>query len=128
MSETLLQARVEAIRRLTRRGAAGPLSRVLEKSRIEDVAAALSHLTPAEQRRLFRQVSDEEAAAQLLVEIGEFDLINLVQDLSVERLVSLLDHLPVDDETDIIAVLPDEVREQVLRRMRRTSRPSARTG
>ena len=65
MSETLLQARVEAIRRLTRRGASGPLSRVLEKSRIEDVAAALTHLTPAEQRRLFRQVVDDEEAAEL---------------------------------------------------------------
>ena len=122
MSETLLQARVEAIRRLTRRGAAGPLSRVLEKSRIEDVAAALTHLTPAEQRRLFRQVTDDESAAQLLVEIGEFDLKNLVQDLSVERLVSLLDYLPVDDETDIIAVLPDEMREQVLKRIQRDDR------
>jgi len=94
----------------------------LEKSRIEDVAAALTHLTPADQRRLFRQVDDEEAAAQLLVEIGEFDLKNLVQDLSVERLVALLDHLPIDDETDVIAVLPDEMREQVLKRIQRDDR------
>ncbi len=59
MADTLLRRRVEAIRRLARRGAAGPLSRVLEKSRSEDVAAAIPNLAPAEQRLVFGLVQED---------------------------------------------------------------------
>ena len=117
MADTLLRRRVEAIRRLARRGATGPLARVLEKSRSEDVAAAIPNLVPAEQRMVFSLVQDEEMAAELLSRVPEPELHNLVKDMELDRLVRLLNLMEVDDETDVIGRLPPEVREQVLARI-----------
>ena len=58
-----VQTLVEAIRRLARRGAISSLRRIVDKSRAEDIADAVSHLTPAEQRLVFSQVENAETAA-----------------------------------------------------------------
>ncbi len=109
-----VQKLVEAIRRLARREAIAALRRTVEKSRPEDIADAVSHLTPAEQRLVFSQVEDAETAAAVLVQLDEADFIRLVRDIEFEYLVAILDHMEVDDEADIIAILPEEIRERVL--------------
>jgi len=66
MAENLAQVRVDAIRRLTRRKAAGPLGRALSKSPAEDVAQAVAHMTRGETLFLLEQVVDEQWAGALL--------------------------------------------------------------
>jgi magnesium transporter len=122
MSENLLHSRVETIRRLARRGAVRPLANILQKTRAEDVAATMPHLAPAEQRFVFQHIEDDETAAELLARVGETDLANLVRDLPVERLVELLDAMEVDDETDVIALLPEDIRERVMALLQRDDR------
>ncbi len=122
MPENLLRTRVEAIRRLARRRAGRPLLNVLQKTRGEDVAATMPHLAPAEQRFVFEHIPDDEMAAELLANVGETDLAVLVKDLPLARLVELLDLMEVDDETDVIALLPDNIREQVMSRIEKDDR------
>jgi hypothetical protein len=55
--------RIDVIRRLTRRGAWPALQRTLQKSRAEDIAVAINHLAPAHQRRVIKEVEDEEKTA-----------------------------------------------------------------
>ncbi len=114
MPENLLRTRVEAIRRLARRRAVRPLVKVLQKTRGEDVAASMPHLAPAEQRFVFEHITDDEMAAELLAHVGESDLANLVKKLDLERLVELLNTMEVDDEADVIARLPEEIRDRVM--------------
>ncbi len=52
-----------------------------------------------------------------MARIPENELHNLVRDMELERLVLLLNLMEVDDETDVIGRLPDQVREQVLSRI-----------
>jgi len=122
MPENLLRTRVEAIRRLARRRAGRPLVNVLQKTRGEDVAATMPHLAPAEQRFVFEHIVDEEMAAELLARVGESDLANLVKGVPLDRLVELLDAMEVDDETDVIASLPEAIREQVMARIEKDDR------
>jgi len=105
---------VEAMRRLARKGSVSALHRTVEKSRPEDIADAVSHLAPAEQRLVFSQVDDPETAAAVLVQLDEADFKRLVQDIDFTYLVAVLDHMEVDDEADVIALLPEEIRERVL--------------
>ncbi len=105
---------VEAMRRLARREAISALRRTVEKSRPEDIANAVTHLTPAEQRLIFSQVEDAETAAAVLVELDEADFRRMVKVIDFEYLIAILDHMEVDDEADIIALLPNDVRERVL--------------
>ncbi len=109
-----IQALVAAIRRLARRGTVPALRRTVNKSRAEDIAFAMTHLAPAEQRLVFEQVEEAETAAEVLSQLEEQDLRRMIDPLPLDRLVAILDHMEVDDEADIIQLLPENVREQVL--------------
>lgn len=109
-----MEARVEVIRRLARRGAQSALRRALTKSRSVDIAAAISHLAPTEQRMVMAAVEDDEVAADVLARVDEYDLNHLVDGMKFKRLVTLLDTMDVDDEADVIDRLPVELHERVL--------------
>jgi len=110
----MAEARVEAIRRLARRGATAPLTRALKKSRPVDIAAAIGHLAPTEQRTVLLHVADDAAAAEVIARVEQTELNNLVRALEFERLVKLLNTMDVDDEADVIERLPDDLRARVL--------------
>jgi magnesium transporter len=109
-----VQALVTAMRRLARRGTVPALRRTVNKSRAEDIAYAMGHLAPAEQRLVFEQVDSAETAAEVLSQLDEAELRRVIDPLPLDRLVSILDHMEVDDEADIIQLLPENKREQVL--------------
>lgn len=109
-----VQALVAAIRRLARRGTVPSLKRTVNKSRAEDIAHAMEHLAPAEQRLVFDQVDSVETAAEVFAQLDEQDLRRIIDNLPFKRLIAILDHMEVDDEADIIQLLPDEIRNKVL--------------
>ncbi len=110
----MAEARVEVIRRLARRGATAQLRRATAKSRPVDIAAAIGHLAPAEQRAVFSIVDDDDDAAEVLARLEAPELDNLVRGLQFERLVKLLDTMDVDDEADVIEKLPEDLKARVL--------------
>lgn len=109
-----VQNLVEAMRRLARRGAVASLKRTVEKSRAEDIAEAVGHLAPHEQKLVMQQVESEETYADVLVQLDESDFKLLIAEVDFERLVRLLNHMEVDDEADIIQLLPEDIRELAL--------------
>ena len=113
---------VEAMRRLARRGAVASLRRTVIKSRPEDIAEAIGHLAPHEQKLVFAQVTEDETAADVLVQLDEADFQLLVSEISFERLVTLLNIMEVDDEADLIQLLPDDIREKVLEAIQHTDK------
>lgn len=117
MPENSLGQRVDAIRRLARRGHPGPLAKVVAKARPEDIAAVIEHLTASEQRFVFNQVRDDDVAATVLASLHGDDFLHLVTEAAPERLAALLTHLQADDQTDLLERLPDAQREAVLAKM-----------
>lgn len=109
-----MEARIEVVRRLARRGAHAALRRALAKSRAVDIAAAITHLAPGEGRLVMGSVEDDEVAADVLARVDEDDLNHLVDGMDFERLVTLLDTMDVDDEADVIDRLPEELHQRVL--------------
>ncbi len=122
MAENLLVQRVDAIRRLARRGHAAPLAKVIAKSRAEDLAAVLGHLTAPEQRLVFANVKDDGMAAAVLTSLQGDDLLHIAGDMPPERFVALFEHLAADDQTDLLGRLPEELRESILQRMQGEAR------
>ena len=110
----MVDARVEVIRRLARRSAEAPLRRALTKSRSVDIASAIRHLAPAEQRLVMSQVADADVAADVLARLEGNEFSFIVQTLEFDRLVDLLNRMDVDDEADVIDRLPAELNERVL--------------
>lgn len=116
--DTPLNARTEKIlRRLLRRDAGPALRKVLAGTEAADIAAAMAHLTWAEQRSLYRAIDDLDFKAEVMSMLPRDSVKQVTQDLSEELVAALLDRLEPDDATDVIAVLPDEVRGRVLAKM-----------
>jgi len=119
MSRLPLNARTDAIlRRLVRREANLQVQKVLSKTRNEDVAAAFSHMTTAERQRLFRLITDLDAASEVLSHLDEAAVSDVVSRMPVGDLVDLLERMEPDDATDIIEILPDSLRGQIMGTMR----------
>lgn len=118
MAESLLNKRVDAIRRLARRGAVHALAKVVATTRAEDLAATMGHLARNEQRLVFSQIRSDTVAADVLVRVGDEDFLALVNELSVERLVRLFSEMEADDQTDLIELLPEDKQQDVLSRIR----------
>lgn len=106
--------RIDVIRRLTRRGAWPALQRTLQKSRAEDIAVAINHLAPAHQRRVIKEVEDEEKTAEIIAQVNDVTLRTILPEIPFNRLLALLALLPVDDVADLIAELPEDLQRKVL--------------
>lgn len=116
-----LNARTDAIlRRLVRKEAGASLRKVLAKARPEDIAAAMEHLLHEEQRRLFRSIEDKNTAATVLVHLGDEAVREVAKDLTKEQVVDLLERMEPDDATDVVEMLPDELRRRVISEINRT--------
>lgn len=116
---TSLNTRTESIlRRLVRREAVPQVRKVIAKSRAEDVAAAMEHMTSAERNQLFRIVDDREMAADVMTNLSEDALYDVVDGMAELELVELLERMEVDDATDVVESLPDEMRARVVEELR----------
>ena len=118
MGENLLNQRLDAIRRLARRGASVALAKVVAKTRPEDLAAAIDHLAPSEQRVVFGRIREDMVAADVLTRVSREAFALVVKDVPVDRLVALFNHMEADDQTDLIEYLPEDRKESVLQHIR----------
>ncbi len=110
-----LHARTDALlRRLVRREASGALRKLIAGSRPEDIAAAMEHLTWAEQHRLYQSIEDADYAAEVLALLSDNASRGVTRHMSEEAVVDLLERMDPDDATDIVGVLPDDLRAKVL--------------
>jgi magnesium transporter len=121
MVDNLVQARVDAIRRLARRRATKPLQKAVEKCSALDVAEAADHLTRPETLFLIDQLSDNMGGVVLL-ELREADLQLVSREFSLERLTRWLEAMEPDDEADLVGRLPDTLRERLLSRLEAAER------
>lgn len=112
--DTPLNKRTEVIlRRLVRRQAGDALKKVLARTRSEDIAAAMEHLTWSEQRHLYKAIKDRDQAAEILAMLPDESVREVSRELTEEFMVDVLDRMELDDATDIVSVLPDELRARV---------------
>jgi magnesium transporter len=121
MAENLVQVRVDALRRLTRRRATKPLKKAVEKCSSADVAEAVAHLTRPETLFLFDQLSDDDAGDVMLL-LRDHDLQFITDKVPLERLTLWLEGMEPDDQADLAARLPEGLRERLLSRLQAEER------
>ena len=118
----MLNDKIDIIRRLARKGSYG-LERTLEKTRAPDIAEAISYSAPYEQRFIWESLKkNDDTASEVLACIDEDYLPEFVRYIDFDQLVRLLHLMEVDDEADIIDVLPPELQERVLEALKEDDR------
>jgi len=115
VSKDRKQLLVNSLRRLVRRGAIVHLRRIFEKTRSEDLAAAMEEFLGGEARGLFGMLLDDpERAAEVVSAFDPARVAELFVGLEPSQLGPLFDHLAADDAADILADLPEELRNGIL--------------
>ncbi|MGB5889455.1 MAG: CBS domain-containing protein, partial [Thermoanaerobaculia bacterium] len=106
----------DTLRRFVRRGARANLSKLLGKTRPEDVALQFRGLTPAEQITVFQiLVADyPEGSGAVLTELESPQQQALLEELSPQQLATVLDSMSVDDAVSLVESLPPELHDKVL--------------
>jgi magnesium transporter len=103
-------------RRLVRRGARAHVSKLLAKTRPEDVALQLRGLTPSEQADVFRILlaNYRDSAGDVLTELEPSLRTRLLEELEAEEIAGLLGEMPVDDAVAVVEDLPADLRASVM--------------
>jgi len=115
VSKDRKQLLVNSLRRLVRRGATVHLRRILEKTRSEDLASAMEEFLGGEARGLFGMLLDDpQRAAEVVSAFDHARVGELFLGFEPSQLGPLFDHLAADDAADILADLPEELRNGIL--------------
>ena len=114
MARDRQQLLIDSLRRFLRRGAHPHLRRLVAKSRPEDVALALDELSLRESRSIFELLLGEPELAAAVVSFYDGAHRELFAGVPVEQLVSVFEHVASDDAADILASLPEDLRNALL--------------
>ena len=106
----------DSLRRLVRRGARLNISKVLGKTRPEDLALLLADFTPAEQEVVFDVLRQNypDAVGEVLIELEPPLRADLLEHRAPEEIAGMLERIAVDDAVAIVEDLPSEIQEPVL--------------
>ena len=114
MTERGYQLLQDTVERLLRRNATYHLTNILKKTHPADIAYLFKLLDDRSAHTVFKLLPDVNTAADVLSEIHPSFRSKFIQTLSTDRLVEILSAMADDDAADLLAGLPDEVREKIL--------------
>ena len=113
ISETDFTEILSSIRELIEKKNQGALLNLLIDLHPADIADLLTDLKKDERKYLFPLLPTEKASA-VLTELDPPIVDQILEDVSEERLSTLVDKMDSDDAADIISELPDDVAQSVL--------------
>ena len=109
----------ESIKRLLRRDATVHLKKIVNKTHAADLSAVFQSLPLSQQRSLFALIDDVEQQGILFSELGDVDLMDLIDAMPVDEIVTIMENMPADDVADLIGKLPEEKADTILAKMQK---------
>ena len=107
----------DSIKRLLRRDATVHLKKIVNKTHAADLSAVFRSLQLPQQQRLFALIDDVEQKGLLFSELGDDDLMELIDAMSADEIVRILESMPADDVADLVGKLPEEKADAILEKM-----------
>ncbi len=113
-----LHLHIDTVRRLLRRHAKSNLENMLAKLHPADLALIFRHITTEERHDVFLTIADVDHAAEVVSEMDEHLTEELLVSLPIEKTMQLMKAMSPDDEADILQLLPEELAEDILNRLK----------
>lgn len=119
------QAALEKLLRFTKQfiklRTLGHLWNALEKLHYADIATLVEHLTPQEQMVMIQLMIDRKLEmskfAEIISEIRPEIAVELLSKLKINQIVPVLEELSSDDAASLISLFPEELRDEILKKM-----------
>ena len=124
------QAALEKLLRFTKQfiklRTLGHLWNALEKLHYADIATLIDHLTPQEQVVVLQLMIDRQLEmskfAEIISEIRPEIAVELLSKLEIDQIVPILEELSSDDAASLISLFPEELRDEILEKMKKEER------
>jgi magnesium transporter len=105
----------ESLKRLLRRRAYNHTRNLLAKTHPADIAALFRLFDEATQQKLFELVDGSERKAEVLSYLDRDLVANALTGLEDAKLIDIMSEVSSDDLADILASLPDDIRDRILK-------------
>lgn len=121
------QAALEKLLRFTKQfiklRTLGHLWNALEKLHYADVATLIEHLTPQEQmvtiKLMIERKLEMSKFGEIISEIRPEIAVELLSKLEINQIVPVLEELSSDDAASLISLFPEELRDEILKKMKK---------
>ena len=104
----------DTYRRLLRRQAKTNLIKLTRKTHPADLATVFRHFTDEEQIVIFTLMNENEHTAEFLSELDDALVNDLLANESLERIASIIEKAPTNDQSGILNVLEEEKAQSVI--------------
>ena len=104
----------DTYRRLLRRQAKTNLIKLTRKTHPADLATVFRHFTDEEQIEIFTLMNENEHTAEFLSELDDALINDLLANESLERIASIIEKAPTNDQSGILNVLEEEKAQSVI--------------
>ena len=104
----------DTYRRLLRRQAKTNLIKITRKTHPADLATVFRHFTDEEQIEIFTLMNENEHTAEFLSELDDALVNDLLANESLERIASIIEKAPTNDQSGILNVLEEEKAKSVI--------------
>lgn len=109
---------LDMVRRLTRRGAKGNLTKLVGKTHPVDMAWVYRHLPSNERATVFKCiVQNNNMVGEFLSELDSPLVQELVEGLTPQYMAKIISEMPSNDAVDLLEILPEEVAGQIRHHM-----------
>ena len=108
----------DSIKRLLRRGACSHLKKIVNKTHAADLSLVFQSLRVVNQHKLFEMIDDLEQKGVLLSELDEFTFLEFIEDINLDEVVTVFEHMPADDVAALVGMLSKEKSTLILEKMR----------
>lgn len=113
---------LDTIRRLNRRNAVDHLQKLILKTHPADLAWVFRYLAPEERQNVFNVLAQTDLVGELLSELDESIMLEVVEVLTPQFMVSVVKEMASDDAADMLEALPDAMAGEIRRMMERGDR------
>ncbi|HIJ77816.1 MAG: magnesium transporter [Desulfobulbaceae bacterium] len=113
---------LDTIRRLNRRNAVDHLLKMVNKTHPADLAIIFRHLNTDERRNIFNIIAQTDIVGYFLSEIDQAIMLELVEDLTPQYMVSIIKEMDKDDAADLFEALPENVANEIRKGMEKSDR------
>jgi magnesium transporter len=110
---------IESVKRLLRRDATTRLRKIARKTHAADLSSVFHSLSIPNQRRLFDLIDDIAIKGEIFSNVDEDTFLNLIEEMTLDEMVEILDLMPKDDVADLLGHLPVEKSDAVLEMMKK---------
>jgi len=108
---------LDTVRRLSRRNAVRNLLKLINKTHPADIAWVFRHLSPEDRQTVFNVIAQTDVVGDFLSELDQAIMLELVDNLTPKFMVGVLKKMASNDAADLLEALPDEVADEIRRRM-----------